>query len=97
MTNLNTNFRRLFSLIFLFIAVVFFGLFLWQNYFFALSPIATENAKTASFLDIQSLQKAAQIRRNISQLTTSLPSATLNTSSSSAQVKGSDTVLSIDN
>lgn len=89
------NSIKIFLLIGLITASLWLGLFVWNHYFQAISPISIEE-EIPSYLPLQSIKKAAQLRRELSLLTSASPSARLKKATQSAEVKGEKTFLSIE-
>lgn len=89
------NFIKIFLLSGLITASLWLGLFIWNHYFQAISPLSVEE-EIPSYLPLQSIKKAAQLRRELSQLTSASPSARLKKATQSAEVKGEKTFLSVE-
>lgn len=78
-----------------FVSLLLLAVFLWKYYFLISSPIQIEEEAIPSFLDLQSIKEASSLRQELSQLTNSLPSASLKQGTESAQIEGAKTNLSV--
>ncbi len=89
------NFIKIFLLTGIFIGSLWFALFVWKTYFQAVSPLSIEE-EIPVYLPLQLLKKTAQLRQELSQLTSASPSASLKQATPSAEVKGEKTFLSVE-
>lgn len=76
--------------------ILLFTFFIWRDYFLSSSPVSLEEEEISSFLQVQSIKKSADLMRKLSQLTVSSPSANLKRATTSAEVKGEKTSLSVE-